>query len=189
MSREYEFSSNKRSMAFEEIESLVYISPEHTGRVKNKPDQRSDMYSLGIITLLSFLIIITISLFCFYCYHFIFILYYCCNFCLLIAHFYIYFCPILFYFVYFYIIGVILYEMISGAPPFHFDDALQMMHAHIARPPPPLPSSLSSFRDIVNTLLAKDPDRRYLTPIGLKVIHLFLFSLFFKVLMSNIRRT
>lgn len=35
-------------MAFEETDSLIYISPEHTGRVKNKPDQRSDMYSLGI---------------------------------------------------------------------------------------------------------------------------------------------
>lgn len=59
--------------------------------------------------------------------------------------------------------------MLAGAAPFQYDDPLEMMHAHIARPPLPLPADLSSLGELVHILLAKDPEQRYLTPIGLKV--------------------
>jgi histidine kinase len=62
-----------------------------------------------------------------------------------------------------------MYEMLTGSVPFQYDDPLEMMHAHIARPPAPLPLSLSSLGELVLILLSKDPDQRYLTPIGLKV--------------------
>lgn len=39
---------------------LKYISPEHTGRVNIKPDQRSDMYSFGKCPPLSFLLLFPI---------------------------------------------------------------------------------------------------------------------------------
>lgn len=65
--------------------------------------------------------------------------------------------------------------MLSGNPPFQYKDALEMMHAHIARPPPPLSPSFSSLSDIINLLLSKDPERRYLTPVGLKVTIFLIF--------------
>ncbi|MDN8615197.1 AAA family ATPase [Variovorax ginsengisoli] len=64
-----------------------------------------------------------------------------------------------------YALGVVLYELLVGAPPFRSEDALELIHAHIARRPPapididahvPLPVS-----QIVMKLLAKSPEERY----------------------------
>ena len=64
-----------------------------------------------------------------------------------------------------YAFGVLLYEMLTGAPPFHSDDVLELIHLHVAgsaRLPAqqcadiPLP-----LCDIVMKLLAKAPDERY----------------------------
>jgi len=70
-----------------------------------------------------------------------------------------------------YSVGATLYEMITGAPPFAGDDAMDLIHAHIAVEPKP-PSSAevsigSPISRIVTKLLAKDPALRYQSALGL----------------------
>jgi TolB-like protein len=63
-----------------------------------------------------------------------------------------------------YALGVILFEMIAGAPPFEAPTALALIHAHATQPPPPLrtrradaPPALAS---LVDRLLRKLPGER-----------------------------
>ena len=70
-----------------------------------------------------------------------------------------------------YALGVLLYELLCGAPPFAADDALELIHRHIAGTPvepchhdPEIPQPLSA---IVMRLLAKAPDERYQSARGL----------------------
>jgi predicted ATPase/signal transduction histidine kinase len=92
---------------------LVYAAPEQTGRMDCTSDQRSDLYSLGVL----------------------------------------------------------LYECLCGVPPFEADDALELIHRHLAATPiephrrdPSIPEPLSA---LVMRLLAKSPDERYQTARGL----------------------
>ncbi len=69
-----------------------------------------------------------------------------------------------------YSFGVLLYELLTGELPFQASDALGMIHAHLALPPPAahqrdrrVPRALS---DITAKLLAKSPDDRYQTAAG-----------------------
>jgi predicted ATPase/signal transduction histidine kinase len=71
-----------------------------------------------------------------------------------------------------YSLGVLLYELMCGAPPFESADALELIHRHIAGAPvdplkhdPAIPSTLAA---IVMRLLAKAPDERYQTAGGLR---------------------
>src|SRR5260221_1061707 len=71
-----------------------------------------------------------------------------------------------------YSLGVTLYEMLAGAPPFTASDPIEWIHCHIARQPRPpverrqeVPESLSA---IVLKLLAKSPEERYQTASGLE---------------------
>lgn len=69
-----------------------------------------------------------------------------------------------------YALGATLYELFAGRPPFVSDDALELVHAHIARRPEPLtavadvPGVLS---DVVMRLLEKAVDARYKSAFGL----------------------
>ncbi|MDI3289451.1 AAA family ATPase [Polyangium sp. 15x6] len=69
-----------------------------------------------------------------------------------------------------YSLGVTLFEVLSGQRPFTDRDPLSLVHAHLARTPPPLdtvaPEVPSAVSAIVSKLLAKDPDRRYQTARG-----------------------
>lgn len=92
--------------------SLLFASPEQTGRMNRPVDQRSDLYVLGLI----------------------------------------------------------LFELFSGRPPFSHSDQLSLLHAHVARPAPRLsdlatdvPEALS---DLVDLLLQKEPELRYQTAAG-----------------------
>lgn len=94
--------------------TLSYISPEQTGRMNHKVDQRTDLYSLGIT----------------------------------------------------------FYEMLTNQLPFQHDDPMSIVYAHLARDAAPphlinehVPEMLSG---IVMKLLAKNPEERYQSAIGLK---------------------
>ncbi|MEM7018301.1 MAG: AAA family ATPase, partial [Pseudomonadota bacterium] len=64
------------------------------------------------------------------------------------------------------------YEMLIGQPPFESDDALGLIHAHLAlRPLPPdglNPSIPSALSDVVLKLLSKNAEDRYQSAYGLK---------------------
>jgi PAS domain S-box-containing protein len=71
----------------------------------------------------------------------------------------------------FYSFGVTLYELLTGAPPFSGADALELVHSHIARLPPPphalrpdLPPAVGA---IVMKLLAKNAEDRYQSAYGI----------------------
>ncbi|MGH9009187.1 MAG: serine/threonine protein kinase, partial [Acidimicrobiia bacterium] len=71
-----------------------------------------------------------------------------------------------------YSLGVTFYEMLTGAVPFQSDDALEIVHCHLAVRPiepvdrnPKVPAVLSA---IVLKLLAKQPEDRYQSAYGLR---------------------
>ena len=58
--------------------------------------------------------------------------------------------------------GVVLYEMLSGAPPFTATSAVELALLHLEDPPPPLPGRLPiALVRVVERALAKDPAQRY----------------------------
>jgi predicted ATPase/GAF domain-containing protein len=71
-----------------------------------------------------------------------------------------------------YAFGVVLYEMLTGAPPFQAEDTPGWIHAHLARQPEPVSNRSSSIPQVVSEialrLLAKSPDQRYQTARGLR---------------------
>jgi len=66
-----------------------------------------------------------------------------------------------------YAIGAMLYEMVSGAPPFEADSVLPLMMKHINEPIPDLrqrvPTLPPQMIAIIEKALAKDPAQRYQT--------------------------
>jgi histidine kinase len=71
-----------------------------------------------------------------------------------------------------YALGIILYELIVGKVPFQAEEALTLIHCHIAKSPSPphasdprIPVILS---DLLLKLLSKNPEDRYQSPFGLK---------------------
>jgi len=61
-----------------------------------------------------------------------------------------------------YSIGVILYEMLSGAPPFQAHNEMDLIEMHLDTEPPPLDEALpEALREIVDHALAKYPSERY----------------------------
>ncbi|NOQ36264.1 MAG: AAA family ATPase [Methylococcaceae bacterium] len=97
------------------IDTLPYLSPEQTGRIKYSVNYSTDLYAVGMI----------------------------------------------------------LFEALTGEPPFLFDDPITILHSHLAEVPariesinPDVPEILG---DIVALLLEKAPEKRYQTASGLKV--------------------
>jgi predicted ATPase/signal transduction histidine kinase/serine phosphatase RsbU (regulator of sigma subunit) len=72
----------------------------------------------------------------------------------------------------FYSLGVTFYELLTGQLPFPMQDALEVVHCHIAKQPVP-PYSLKpdipqAISDIVLKLMAKNAEDRYQSTYGLK---------------------
>ncbi|WP_446011581.1 protein kinase domain-containing protein [Candidatus Electrothrix sp.] len=71
-----------------------------------------------------------------------------------------------------YSMGIIFYELLAGRLPFQALDALEVVHAHIAKKPSPLyevaPHVPRVVSDIIMRLLKKNADERYQSAIGVK---------------------
>jgi serine/threonine-protein kinase len=61
-----------------------------------------------------------------------------------------------------YAVGVILFELLMGAPPFDHDDDYDLVEAHVSSEPPPHDASLPRSLDaVIRTALAKAQQDRY----------------------------
>ena len=58
-------------------------------------------------------------------------------------------------------LGVVLYEMLTGHPPYQADNPLTVMLKHLHDPIPKLPKEHANLQPILNKLLAKKPTDRY----------------------------
>ncbi|HIK10641.1 MAG TPA: AAA family ATPase [Oscillatoriaceae cyanobacterium M33_DOE_052] len=72
----------------------------------------------------------------------------------------------------FYSLGATFYELLLGELPFTSGDAMELVHAHIAKQPVPPHERLAeipkAMSDIVMKLMAKNPEERYQSAWGLK---------------------
>ncbi|MCU0276264.1 MAG: serine/threonine protein kinase [Acidobacteria bacterium] len=59
-----------------------------------------------------------------------------------------------------YSLGVVLYEMLSGAPPFKGSQTMAVIMKHVTEPVPPLPAELAAFQPLVDRLMAKERAKR-----------------------------
>jgi serine/threonine protein kinase len=60
-----------------------------------------------------------------------------------------------------YSLGVMLYEMLTGKPPFSAGDTISLAIKHCQEPVPPLPSHLHRYQGLLSRLLAKEVKNRY----------------------------
>lgn len=60
-----------------------------------------------------------------------------------------------------YSLGVLFYEMLVGAVPYHGDDAVAIAIKHLTAEIPTLPSQYAVYQQLINRLLAKEPDSRF----------------------------
>ncbi|MEG4531045.1 protein kinase domain-containing protein [Microcoleus sp. D2_18a_D3] len=72
----------------------------------------------------------------------------------------------------FYSLGVSFYELLAGKLPFQSNDAMELVHCHIAKQPPSLheinPEIPPVLSEIVSKLMAKNAEDRYQSALGLK---------------------
>ena len=60
-----------------------------------------------------------------------------------------------------YSLGVILYEMLTGRRIFESAAASEVVAMHVQAPIPTLPEHLAGYQELLNRLLAKNPDERF----------------------------
>ncbi|HJY07110.1 MAG TPA: hypothetical protein VJ323_12405, partial [Bryobacteraceae bacterium] len=62
-----------------------------------------------------------------------------------------------------YSVGVILYEMLTGAHMYVGQNATQLAYQHVQGPIPQLPGRLTGYQPLLERLVAKDPAQRFQT--------------------------
>ncbi|MBS0557175.1 MAG: protein kinase [Proteobacteria bacterium] len=62
-----------------------------------------------------------------------------------------------------YSLGILFYELLTGAPPFRGDTPIAVLMAHLTQAPAPLPAEFAAFQDIFDRVLSKNRDDRYAT--------------------------
>lgn len=62
-----------------------------------------------------------------------------------------------------YALGVILYECFTGRGPFEAEDPMQLVMAHLTKPPRPMDGVEPGVETVVMRMLTKDPEERYAT--------------------------
>ncbi len=67
-----------------------------------------------------------------------------------------------------YSLGTILYEQLTGKPPFVKDDDLSTLVAHINEPVPRLPPEKAHWQDVIDKALAKHPEDRFFNALEFK---------------------
>lgn len=60
-----------------------------------------------------------------------------------------------------YSLGVIFYELLTGRKPYEAKEAYELMMHHVMAPVPLLPNKFSEFQEMLDKMMAKDPDNRY----------------------------
>jgi len=68
----------------------------------------------------------------------------------------------------FYSLGVTFYEMLTNSLPFKSQDPLELIHDHIAKLPPPIANVPLMLAKLIAKLMAKNPDDRYASALGIK---------------------
>src|SRR5687767_2086358 len=60
-----------------------------------------------------------------------------------------------------YALGILFYELLTGAPPFQADTPIAVLMSHLTQPPPPLPAQFADFQPVIDKMLAKNRDDRF----------------------------
>lgn len=59
-----------------------------------------------------------------------------------------------------YSLGVVLFEMLSGSPPFKGSQTMTVIMKHVTEPIPPLPGELAAYQPLIERMMAKERARR-----------------------------
>lgn len=59
-----------------------------------------------------------------------------------------------------YSLGVVLYEMLVGKPPYEGQESLAVIFKHVTEPVPKLPQAHARLQPLIDRLMAKEPDQR-----------------------------
>jgi serine/threonine-protein kinase PpkA len=62
-----------------------------------------------------------------------------------------------------YSLGIILYEMLTGAKPYEGDSYMETIIAHMCNPVPSLPPALAGYQELVDRMIAKNRNDRFNT--------------------------